>query len=425
MVTEFGDPVQVVTDPGLGTKYPYQSVRKFDARLYVHTPAFSEFLTLDKTAVIASGVVLWRVEDPRKYFETVFNRAGAESRLSDILFAELGAAIGRNPLSAFVGTAYRAEQILADVAQRCRDTARRDYGIDVVDVQLQRFDFPERNRLRVYARMKSERAQISMKYRSEGEEEGLKIRAEADEEGVRIRSEPSRSPSSIAARARPRLPGSMPRRSRRPRISIASCAVRGVAQVLGAGTTLVLPANSELFGLLYDSNHYQDAAPWPRALRRRRAMPERRTTGQRTKRSTRGDDMSRKHDKMVLRLSSAALALAMVSPALAEEFEYDPGTPSTSPIATPIRRRSASIPRIRCGPRPGRLQRRVLDQRHDGDVQARPVGGQPADRAVLHRGRRARDTLVVHIDDISLNRDFGWGRRSRTSARWRPSTRPR
>ena len=77
MVTEFGDPVQVVTDPGLGIKYPYQSVRKFDARLYVHTPPFSEFLTLDKTAVIASGVVLWRVEDPRKYFETVFNRAGA------------------------------------------------------------------------------------------------------------------------------------------------------------------------------------------------------------------------------------------------------------------------------------------------------------------------------------------------------------
>ena len=48
-----------------------------------------------------------------------------------------------------------------------RDTARRDYGIDVIDVQLQRFDFPERNRPRVYVRMKSERARISMKYRSE------------------------------------------------------------------------------------------------------------------------------------------------------------------------------------------------------------------------------------------------------------------
>ena len=264
VVTEFGDPVQVVTTPGLGIKYPYQSVRKFDARLYVHTPEFSEFLTRDKTAVIASGAILWRVEEPRKYFETVFNRTGAESRLNDILFAELGAAIGRNPLGAFVGTdqsAYRAEQILAEVAERCRQTARRDYGIDVVDVQLQRFDFPERNRLRVYARMKSERAQISMKHRSEGEEEGLKIRAEADEERVRIRSEAFKVAEqhrgrgeAEAARIYAETLEAAPDFYRFLRTLEAS------RKFVEDGTTLVLPANSALFGLLYGSNHYERAA---------------------------------------------------------------------------------------------------------------------------------------------------------------------
>ena len=264
VVTEFGDPVQVVTDPGLGIKYPYQSVRKFDARLYVHTPAVSEFLTLDKTAVIASGVVLWQIKDPRRYFETVFNRAGAESRLSDILFAELGAAIGRNALSAFVGSdqnTERADQILTEVAQRCRETARRDYGIDVVDVQLQRFDFPERNRLRVYARMKSERAQISMKYRSEGEEEGLKIRAEADGERVRIRSEAFKvaerhrgEGEAEAARIYAETLEAAPDFYRFLRTLEAS------HKFVEEGTTLVLPANSELFGLLYDSQHYQRAS---------------------------------------------------------------------------------------------------------------------------------------------------------------------
>jgi modulator of FtsH protease HflC len=263
VVTEFGDPVQVVTKPGLGTKYPYQSVRKFDARLYVYTPAFNEFLTRDKTAVIASGVILWRVEDPRKFFETVSNRTGAEARLGDILFAELGAAIGRNQLSAFVGTdqsAYRAEQILAEVAQGCRDTARRDYGIDVVDVQLQRFDFPERNRLRVYARMKSERARISMKYRSEGEEEGLKIRAEADGERTRIGAEAFKVAEqhrgrgeAEAARIYAQTLKAAPDFYRFLRTLEAS------RKFVGEGTTLVLPANSQLFGLLYESNHYQGA----------------------------------------------------------------------------------------------------------------------------------------------------------------------
>ncbi|HEX6111763.1 MAG TPA: protease modulator HflC [Geminicoccaceae bacterium] len=264
VVTEFGDPVQIVTKPGLGIKYPYQSVRKFDARLYVHSPAFSEFLTRDKTAVIASGMILWRVEDPRKYFETVLNRAGAESRLSDILFAELGAAIGSNPLGAFVGTdqtAYRAEQILAEVAQRCRDTARRDYGIDVVDIQLQRFDFPERNRLRVYARMKSERAQISMKYRSEGEEEGLKIRAEADEERIRIRSEAFKVAEQHRGRGEAEAARIYAERlEAAPGFYRFLRTLEASRKFVEEGTTLVLPANSELFGLLYDSRHYQRAA---------------------------------------------------------------------------------------------------------------------------------------------------------------------
>lgn len=263
VVTEFGDPVQVVTLPGLGLKYPYQSVTRFDARVYVTTPPFSEFLTRDKTAVAAASAILWRIADPRKYFETVLNRIGAESRLSDILFAELGAAIGRNTLDAFVTTepgAYQAEATMAEVAENCRQIALRDYGIEVVDVQLQRFDFPERNRLRVYARMKSERAQISMRYRSEGEEEGLKIRAEADQEKTRILSEAFKvaetrrgEGEAEAARIYAEALGAAPEFYRFLRTLEAS------RRFVGEGTTLVLPASSELFGLLYDSHHYDRA----------------------------------------------------------------------------------------------------------------------------------------------------------------------
>src|SRR5207249_3583867 len=92
------------------------------------------------------------------------------------LFAELGAALGRAPLGAFVSVVpgeYRAEAILAEVARQVRTVAGRDYGIDVVDVQLRRLDYPEVNRVAVFSRMKSERTQVSMRYRSEGEEEGL------------------------------------------------------------------------------------------------------------------------------------------------------------------------------------------------------------------------------------------------------------
>ncbi len=264
VVTAFGDPVQVITAPGLGIKYPYQSVWRFDNRLLVYTPSLSVFLTLEKTAVVATGVILWRIAEPRKFFETVFDRVGAESRLGDILFAALGTAIGRHPLTAFVSTApgaYQAEAILAEVAQRCREVVLRDYGIKVVDVQLQRFDFPEQNRLRVYARMKSERAGISMRYRSEGEEEGLKIRAAADEEKTRILSEAYKvaerhrgEAEAEAARIYAQALGGRPDFYRFLRTMEAS------RRFIEPGTTMVLPADSELFGLLYDRDRYEDGA---------------------------------------------------------------------------------------------------------------------------------------------------------------------
>jgi modulator of FtsH protease HflC len=262
VVTQFGEPVQVVTEPGLGLKYPFQSANKFDRRLFVYAPPLSEFLTVEKTAVVASSVILWRIAEPRKFFETVFDRTGAEARLSDILFAELGAAIGRNPLAAFVSVEpneYRAEGVLERVTGTLRESARRDYGIEVVDVQLQRFDFPERNRLRVYARMKSERARISMKYRSEGEEEGLKIRAASDEEKSRLLSEAYKvsqqhrgQGEADAARIYAESLGKAPDYYRFMRTMEAT------RKFVKPDTTMVLPANSELFGLLYDSHHYDE-----------------------------------------------------------------------------------------------------------------------------------------------------------------------
>ena len=85
IVTDFGKPTQVITAPGLGFKHPWQNVRTFDRRLFVYAAPSSEFLTLEKTPVVASGTILWRVADPKRYFETVVDRRSAESRLGDIL----------------------------------------------------------------------------------------------------------------------------------------------------------------------------------------------------------------------------------------------------------------------------------------------------------------------------------------------------
>ena len=263
VVTEFGNPISVIKTPGLQFKYPYQNINKFDNRLFVYTPALSEFLTLEKNSVIASSAILWRIGDPQRFLQTVFDRLGAESRLSDILFAELGAAIGKAPLNAFMSTesgAYRAEIIINGVAEQCRAIARRDYGIDIVDVKLQRLDFPERNRLSVFDRMKSERVRISMQYRSEGEEQGIRIRAEADQEKTKILAEAYKTAQQTrgageagAARIYAEALGEAPEFYRFLRSNQA------FRNAIGNDTTLVLPVDSELFRLLQTSTHYQQS----------------------------------------------------------------------------------------------------------------------------------------------------------------------
>jgi membrane protease subunit HflC len=258
VVTQFGNPVHVVRTPGLYVKYPspFQSVTKLDSRLFVLVPPPGEFLTLEKQSVVASGVILWRVADPRRFIQTVFDRGGAESRLSDILFAELGAALGSTPLSGFVSIvpgAYRAEEALAAVTRQYRVIAARDYGIDVVDVRLRRLDFPERNRQSVFARMKSERTRVSMRFRSEGEEEGLKIRAAAEKVRSGILGEAyklaQKSRGEGEARAAKIYAGTL---ERAPEFYRFSRTLEAVKKAVDKDTTLVLPIDADVFRLLRD-----------------------------------------------------------------------------------------------------------------------------------------------------------------------------
>jgi len=274
LVTEFGNPVQVVTTPGLRFKLPYQSVRTFDSRLFAYAQPSTEFLTVEKTPVVAASTILWRIGDPKKFFQTVFDRAGAESRLGDVLFAELGAAIGRSPLDAFISTepgTYRADAIVAEVASKCQDVALRDYGIEVKDVLLRRFDFPQQNRLPLYGRMKSERGRISMKYRSEGEEGGLRVRAVADQERSRILSEALK----LAQQHRGEGEGQAAKiyaeaLAKGPEFYRFMRTMEASRNLVPKGTTLVLPADSELFGLLYDSNHYERGSAAKKVSQHRR-----------------------------------------------------------------------------------------------------------------------------------------------------------
>lgn len=185
IVTEFGRPVRTLDEAGPYFRPPYQSAIRIDRRLQIYDPPPSEFLAKEKKNVNLDVFVCWRVHAPHRFLETVNNPVDAKKRIHDIVWSELAAEVGRNPLEALVSTdgeLHRLDELVGDVAGRCARRAESDYGIEIVDVRLKRISLPTQVRDSVFQRMRSERARIARQYRAEGDEKGLEIRAEADKQ---------------------------------------------------------------------------------------------------------------------------------------------------------------------------------------------------------------------------------------------------
>jgi membrane protease subunit HflC len=183
LITQFGKPMYTVTDAGLHMKWFFQSCTFFDKRLRVYNPRPSEFLTRDKKNLVIESYVAWRIDDPKRFVETVGDPVAAEMRLHDIVWSGLSAALGTHDLEAIISPnpqQVKASQMLDQLATLTGRSALAEYGIRVVDVRIKRINLPEQNKQSVYARMRAERERIARQYRAEGEEQALSIRADAD-----------------------------------------------------------------------------------------------------------------------------------------------------------------------------------------------------------------------------------------------------
>ncbi len=190
IVTQFGKPVRVITDPGLHVKRPdpFQSVVRINTQLQVYNLPQTEFLTADKKNIVLEAYATWEVTDALAFLKSVRDPVGAETRLADIIVSELGASLGQVELSQLVTISteqLRLPQMLTAVTDGA--AARTDaFGFTVTDVRLKQLTFPQANLTSVYQRMRAEREAIARQFRSEGTEQAAGIRAEADTERAQI-----------------------------------------------------------------------------------------------------------------------------------------------------------------------------------------------------------------------------------------------
>lgn len=180
IVTQFGQPIRTVRDPGLYWKLPFlHTVTVFDKRVLAADTGGAEYITLDKKRLLIDHISRWEITDPLEFFRTVRDERGGIARLDDIITARLRQEVAKENFKDIIRE--KRDVIMETVTAEARALAR-SYGVHVLDVRVKRADLPAEVQASVFARMQAERQRIALRYRAEGEEKGREIRAEADKQ---------------------------------------------------------------------------------------------------------------------------------------------------------------------------------------------------------------------------------------------------
>jgi len=238
VITQFGRPIgSQVTQAGLHFKVPFiQKVHRFDKRMLNWDGYPNQIPTKDKKYIQVDTTARWRISDPLLFLQTVQTENGARLRLDGILDAVTRDTISNNNL---VEAVRNSNAILDKIKQRAAvqkkaellpgseeeevvgeidpvlvgrealssiiiERARaglKEFGIEIIDVQLRRIAYEESVEAKVYDRMISERQRIAQKIRSVGLGEQAKIQGKVSKDLQEIESKAYREVQSIKGNA--------------------------------------------------------------------------------------------------------------------------------------------------------------------------------------------------------------------------------
>jgi modulator of FtsH protease HflC len=178
IVVRFGEPIRVVSTPGLNFKLPFfDSVITIDKRILgLENPA-QEVIASDGERLVVDAFARYKVNDPLKFYQSIGAIEGANQRLSTLLNSALRRVLGASKKIEIVRD--KRAQLMAEVRTQLGEEAK-SFGIEVVDARIRRADLPEQNSQAVYQRMQTERQRQAAEFRARGSQAAAEIRAKAD-----------------------------------------------------------------------------------------------------------------------------------------------------------------------------------------------------------------------------------------------------
>jgi len=213
VITQFGKPVKVVTDPGLNAKTPFvQKVRYFEKRIMEWDGEPSDILTRDKENIDVNTWARWKIVDPLKFYTSLGMEGRGQGVLDEVIESAVKNIVSSYTLNEILRDTNRKleyttkELEKAEMAKRVNITEGRGklvgqiksmanhglserYGLELIDVRIKHINYVQTVIPKIFDRMRSERIRIASKYESEGRREEAEILGSMKKELDGIESE--------------------------------------------------------------------------------------------------------------------------------------------------------------------------------------------------------------------------------------------
>jgi membrane protease subunit HflC len=198
LVLQFGNPVRVISEPGLNIKVPFiQNVEFFERRVLPFDAGAVELVLGDQRRLVVDTFARYRITDPLRFRQSVGTEEQFRGRLEPITFSALRSVLGE--VSLFTILSGERAALMDRIADEA-NTALRQFGVEVVDVRIKRADLPTENQQAIFLRMQTERDREARELRAQGAEIATRIRSRADRERRVLIAEAERESEQIRGR---------------------------------------------------------------------------------------------------------------------------------------------------------------------------------------------------------------------------------
>ncbi len=181
LVRQFGKVKRVISSPGISLKIPFlETTATLPKETLLYDLSPSDVITKDKKTMISDSYVLWKIQDPLKFAQTLNSSVeNGESRINTAVYNAT-----KNVISSMsqdeVITSRDGE--LSQAVMESIGNNMEQYGVSLLLFETKQLDLPEDNKDAVYERMISERDNIAATFKAQGSSEAKVIRNTTDKE---------------------------------------------------------------------------------------------------------------------------------------------------------------------------------------------------------------------------------------------------